>query len=201
MAVDNEIAPIGERAEKSNSILQSTEQHNSQQYDEEGHDGKMSNERPTPGRLGLYLWKFEQRLLQYNLEARGLERVHASERMKKLSWLSYLQAALLWVSMNLAANNMTLGMLGPATYGLSFRDSSLCAVFGAFVGALIAAWMATWGPVSGIRTMVLRLSGYATFKQLDSDCLLGIRTLCNGLVAKQNRRHFEPDSDDRLLFD
>ena len=157
MAAENEIAPIGERVEKSNSILQSTEQpFNSQHYDEEGHGGKMSNERPTPGRLGLYLGKFEQRLLQYNLEARGLERVHASERMKKLSWLSYLQAALLWVSMNLAANNMTLGMLGPATYGLSFRDSSLCAVFGAFVGALIAAWMATWGPVSGIRTMVRR---------------------------------------------
>lgn len=170
MAVENEIAPIGERAEKSDSILQSKGQpFNSRHYDEEGHDGKMSNERPTAGWLGLYLWKFEQRLLQYNLEARGLERVHATERMKKLTWVSYLQAALLWVSMNLAANNMTLGMLGPATYGLSFRDSSLCAVFGAFVGALVAAWMATWGPVSGIRTMVRLLYGYATLQLLGSD--------------------------------
>ena len=117
-------------------------------------DGDTGRKRPAPGRIGFYLEKFEQRLIQFNLEARGLERVHESERITKLSWMSYLQASLLWVSMNLAANNMTLGMLGPATYGLSFRDSALCAVFGALVGALIAAWMATWGPVSGIRTMV-----------------------------------------------
>lgn len=117
-------------------------------------DGENGSYRPAPGRIGFYLGKFEQRLVELNLEARGLERVHESERMKKLSWMSYLQASLLWVSMNLAANNMTLGMLGPATYGLSFRDSALCAVFGALVGASIAAWMATWGPVSGIRTMV-----------------------------------------------
>lgn len=119
------------------------------------HDDKNgSSNRPAPGRVSYYLGKFEQRLVEFNLEARGLERVHETERMKKLTWMSYLQASLLWVSINLAANNITLGMLGPATYGLSFRDSALCAVFGALVGALISAWMATWGPVSGIRTMV-----------------------------------------------
>lgn len=74
--------------------------------------------------------------------------------MSKLTWVSYLQAFLLWVSINLAANNITLGMLGPATYGLSFLDSALCGVFGALVGAIVSSWMATWGPISGIRTMV-----------------------------------------------
>jgi hypothetical protein len=105
-------------------------------------------------RLGSLLWRFEQQLVEYNLEARGIERVGEDERMKRLSWVSYLQAFLLWVSINLAANNITLGMLGPAVYGLSFRDSALCGVFGALVGAIVASWMATWGPVSGIRTMV-----------------------------------------------
>ncbi|KAJ5808680.1 Permease cytosine/purine uracil thiamine allantoin [Penicillium riverlandense] len=104
-------------------------------------------------RLGSLLWRFEQQLVEYNLEARGIERVGEDERMKRLSWVSYLQAFLLWVSINLAANNITLGMLGPAVYGLSFRDSALCGVFGAFVGAIVASWMATWGPISGIRTM------------------------------------------------
>lgn len=74
--------------------------------------------------------------------------------MTRLSWISYVQACLLWVSINLAANNITLGMLGPAVFGLSFRDAALCAVFGALVGSLVASWLATWGPLSGLRTMV-----------------------------------------------
>jgi purine-cytosine permease-like protein len=94
-------------------------------------------------------------LVEYSLEARGIERVQEHERIPKLTWVSYLQVFLLWMSVNLAANNITLGMLGPAVYGLSFLDSALCAVFGALVGATAASWMATWGPISGIRTMVL----------------------------------------------
>jgi hypothetical protein len=105
-------------------------------------------------RIAAYVKRFENQLVEYNLEARGIERVQQHERMKNLSWVSYLQAFLLWVSINLAANNITLGMLGPVVYGLSFLDSALCAVLGALVGALVASWMATWGPISGIRTMV-----------------------------------------------
>lgn len=155
MAPENENPSLGGPTDKLDSRFQTTEQPlEPKQYDDIGHGGDMANGRPTPGRLELYFRKFEQYLVEYNLEARGLERVHESERLKKLSWVSYLQAALLWVSINLAANNITLGMLGPASYGLGFRDASLCAVFGALVGAMIASWMATWGPISGIRTMV-----------------------------------------------
>ncbi|KAH8423267.1 purine-cytosine permease family protein [Aspergillus melleus] len=121
---------------------------------EDGNGAAVANGSHRPSRLARYAKKFEQRLVEYNLEARGIERVREDERMKKLSWVSYLQALLLWVSINLAANNITLGMLGPVVYGLSFLDSALCGVFGAFVGALVASWMATWGPISGIRTMV-----------------------------------------------
>ncbi|KAI2792654.1 hypothetical protein POX_b02694 [Penicillium oxalicum] len=108
---------------------------------------------PAGSRVGSLLKKFEQQLLEYNLEARGIERVAPHERMKRLTWVSYLQAFLLWFSINLAANNITLGMLGPAVYGLSFTDSALCAVFGVIGGSMVSAWVATWGPVSGIRTM------------------------------------------------
>ncbi|OJK03130.1 hypothetical protein ASPACDRAFT_76209 [Aspergillus aculeatus ATCC 16872] len=107
----------------------------------------------APTRLTSYIKRFEQQLVEYNFEARGIERVPENERMTKLTWVAYLQSFLLWVSINLAANNITLGMLGPATYGLSFRDTALCAVFGALLGSIPAAWMATRGPVSGIRTM------------------------------------------------
>ncbi|PLB33298.1 purine-cytosine permease family protein [Aspergillus candidus] len=121
----------------------------------EAHNDQTAGGPHLPPRMAAYVRRVENRLARYNLETRGIQRVQEDERMKKLSWISYSQAFLLWVSINLAPNNITLGMLGPAVYGLSFLDSALCAVLGAFVGSIAAAWMATWGPVSGVRTMVL----------------------------------------------
>lgn len=46
-------------------------------------------------------------------------------------------------------------MLGPAVYYLPFLDASLCAVFGALLGSLPVAYIATFGPLSGNRTMVI----------------------------------------------
>lgn len=107
----------------------------------------------VPKRLAGYMNRFEKQLVEYNIEARGIQRVDERER-HVLTWVTYLQVFLLWVSINLAANNITLGMLGPAVYELGFMDSALCSVFGAVVGSFTAAWSATWGPVSGNRTLV-----------------------------------------------
>lgn len=72
-------------------------------------------------RVGLGLKKFERTMAYYNLEARGIYRVEPSER-HSIKKLGYTQIILFWTSINLAANNITLGMLGPATYALSFTD-------------------------------------------------------------------------------
>lgn len=113
-----------------------------------------SHSPPGPfARLQSYMTRFEAQLVAYNLEARGIARVEVGERIQ-LGWFAYLQVFVLWVSINLAANNIILGMLGPAVYELSFLDASLCAIFGALVGSLPTAWIATWGPVSGNRTLV-----------------------------------------------
>lgn len=96
---------------------------------------------------------FEHTLLKYNIEVRGMARVEPHEK-QRVTWFAYLQVFVLWTSINLAINNVTLGMLGPAVYELSFRDSSICAVTGAILGSIPVAWIATWGPMSGIRTMV-----------------------------------------------
>ncbi|KAJ5287730.1 Permease cytosine/purine uracil thiamine allantoin [Penicillium angulare] len=162
MTPDNEIATVEVRTEKDIQSQQHKQQLDSNigsSSDKNVHDAPFpvdttaGRRNPVGSRVGSLLRAFEQQLVEYNLEARGIERVGADERMKRLSWVSYLQAFLLWVSINLAANNITLGMLGPAVYGLSFKDSALCAVFGVFTGSLVASWMATWGPISGIRTM------------------------------------------------
>ncbi|KAF2013930.1 hypothetical protein BU24DRAFT_350216 [Aaosphaeria arxii CBS 175.79] len=99
-------------------------------------------------------WKrFERQLIAYNMEARGIQRVEPDER-HDLRSLGYKQIAVMWFSINLAANNITLGMLGPAVFGLGFLDSCMCAVFGMFVGCLPVAYIATFGPISGNRTMI-----------------------------------------------
>ncbi|KAL2819362.1 permease for cytosine/purines, uracil, thiamine, allantoin-domain-containing protein [Aspergillus cavernicola] len=123
-------------------------------HNDEGITSSREMRAPAaPRKLASCLKKVENQLVEYSLEARGIERVQEHERIPKLTWISYLQVFLLWMSVNLAANNITLGMLGPAVYGLSFMDSALCAVFGALVGSISSSWMATWGPISGIRTM------------------------------------------------
>ncbi|KAJ5888220.1 Nucleoside transporter [Penicillium taxi] len=157
MASDNEVATAAVRSSKDEITPSQPEPATGEQnfktersysVDETAHQ-----RNPIGTRVGSLLRAFEKQLVEYNLEARGIERVAVDERMKRLSWVSYSQAFLLWVSINLAANNITLGMLGPAVYGLSFLDSALCAALGCLTGGVVAAWMATWGPLSGIRTM------------------------------------------------
>ena len=88
-----------------------------------------------------------------NLEIRGIQRVLPDERYQHGD-RGYMQIAMFWFSINLTSNNLALGLLGPLAYGLSFVDSALCAVFGALLGSAGAAYMSTWGPPSGNRTMV-----------------------------------------------
>lgn len=105
------------------------------------------------GKIQLRWNNFEKQLVAYNLEARGIQRVEPDER-HDLHLLGYKQIAMMWFSINLAANNITLGMLGPAVFHLGFLDSCMCAVFGMLIGCLPVAYIATFGPRSGNRTMI-----------------------------------------------
>ena len=111
-----------------------------------------TNQAKAPANVDQPSWleKLERRA---GLEARGIQRVELHER-HSLTRSSYAQIALLWISINLCANNVALGLLGPSIFALSFRDSALCAVFGALLGSIPTAYIATWGPISGNRTMV-----------------------------------------------
>lgn len=89
------------------------------------------------------------------LEARGIERVPPSERHANVGTSNYMQMTLLWFSTNITANNIAVGMLGPLDYSLGFTDAALCATFGAVLGAIGVAYISTFGPASGNRTMVI----------------------------------------------
>jgi hypothetical protein len=115
------------------------------------------DDRTDTGKLSgiqRYMKHIEHVLLRYNVEARGIQRVLPAQR-HTTDHLGFAQICMLWVSINLTANNTTLGMLGPTVFSLPFLDSCLCAVFGMFVGCLPVAYIATFGPRSGNRTMVL----------------------------------------------
>ncbi|KAI1831690.1 hypothetical protein DTO006G1_4373 [Penicillium roqueforti] len=154
MASGNEITTLAVHSNKEDLTKFAPESPGVVNNDEALYPETTTNRRnPVGSRLGSIIRAFENQLVEYNLEARGIERVAVDERMKRNTWMSYLQVFLLWISINLAPNNITLGMLGPAVYGLNFLDSALCAVFGSLVGSIVSSWMATWGPVSGIRTL------------------------------------------------
>lgn len=91
----------------------------------------------------------------YLVEARGISRVLPADT-QPLTWQSYAQAFVLWFSINLAAVNVTLGMLAPVVFGLGFTDAALCAVLGSALGSCAVAYTATWGAKGGVRTMVCR---------------------------------------------
>lgn len=93
---------------------------------------------------------FRRRMLEPN----AIQRIQSTDRHSR-THLGLTQIIILWFSINLAANNTTLGMLGPTVFSLPFLDASLCAVLGMLVGSLPVAYVATFGPRAGIRTMVL----------------------------------------------
>jgi hypothetical protein len=87
------------------------------------------------------------------LEARGIHRVKSNEQTAKTT-LTFTQIVVLWISINTAAQNITLGSIGQSVFGLGFVDAALCSVLGAVLGCIPVAYVATWGARSGNRTLV-----------------------------------------------
>jgi hypothetical protein len=136
-----------------------TQTHPSEEFSS-SEDGKHAASPSIPASSGGFFAQLNEKITSIKyLEKRGIERVPEDQR-HDISASGYLQMTLLWFSTNLTANNIAVGMLGPLSYDLGFTDSALCAAFGAVVGAGGAAYMSTFGPASGNRTMVSsRLTG------------------------------------------
>ena len=111
-----------------------------------------SNESDSTSLSTFARWNAKIEFLA-GLESRGIARVVLSER-REPSTFEYWQMALQWLSTNVTANNLAVGLLGPLVYKLSSLDPALCSVFGALLGSMGTAYISTWGPRSGHRTMV-----------------------------------------------
>jgi hypothetical protein len=124
---------------------------------------EQEQEQPQPvaSPKGYFRQIFESKWV----ELRGIQRV-TPEEQEAHGKPNYSQILLLWISANLTANNIALGFLGPIVYGLSFTDAALCATFGGLIGSAGTGFMAMWGPVSGLRTMVRLVSGAEASRML-----------------------------------
>lgn len=96
-----------------------------------------------------------ERLL--GVEARGIERVPESERPAKASLADFVQIMLIWFSANLTLNNLALGLLGPLVFYVGLKDAMWLGTFGSIAGSLGTAYISTFGPLSGNRTLVWRI--------------------------------------------
>ncbi|KAL9114630.1 MAG: hypothetical protein Q9227_001308 [Pyrenula ochraceoflavens] len=110
---------------------------------------------PTPdllkGRLGR--WNAAVEGLS-GLEARGIKRVLPEEKHAG-GIHRYMQIFALWGGMNLAALNITTGLLGPLVFELGWVDSVCIVIFANGLSACGAAYMATFGPESGNRSLIV----------------------------------------------
>ncbi|OQU98517.1 hypothetical protein CLAIMM_04291 [Cladophialophora immunda] len=89
------------------------------------------------------------------VEARGIERVPESERPERATFGDFVQIILIWFSANLTANNMALGLLGPLVFELGLTEGMLIGAFGTIAGSIGTAYISTFGPLSGNRTLVV----------------------------------------------
>lgn len=121
-------------------------------------DDAASLEDSTLSETKLSLWTRRVEKVT-GVEARGIHRVMDDEQTSK-STLSALQIVLMWFSINTAAQNITLAMIGQSIFELGFVDAALCSVFGGIAGSIPVAYIATWGPISGNRTLVSLVRDY-----------------------------------------
>lgn len=118
---------------------------------------ELAPDRVIASRFGI-LGPLLSRLFASGIEARGVERVPESQRVSKNVWNNLL----MWWSVNAVLTTIPIGVLAQSVYTLSFGNAVatiLC--FGA-LGGIATAFIATLGPITGLRTMIITRfsSGY-----------------------------------------
>ncbi|KAJ4482010.1 permease for cytosine/purines uracil thiamine allantoin [Lentinula aciculospora] len=155
--------------------------------------GERTVNQKAAERFGIFA-PIMEKLFDYGVEARGVERVLENERDPKLLWNNLF----MWWSVNCVLTTVPIGALAQAFFTLSFGNA--CATifcFGA-LGAAFTSGIATLGPKTGLRTMVIaRFSSgyiggiiYSIFNILTQ---LGFATTCV-ILGGQSLAAVRPDT-------
>nr|XP_031864356.1 uncharacterized protein CI109_000269 [Kwoniella shandongensis]KAA5531428.1 hypothetical protein CI109_000269 [Kwoniella shandongensis] len=97
------------------------------------------------------VFRFFARMFDMGVEARGIERVPEDERDGKHT----IGLLLLWWSVNMVVSTVPIGLLAQAYFTLTFQMATTAIVVFTAIGAGCSAFIATLGPKTGLRTMVI----------------------------------------------
>ncbi|KAF4120910.1 Purine-cytosine permease or related protein [Geosmithia morbida] len=111
------------------------------------------------------------------VEAKGIEPLPAQERKSTRFWNIFT----IWCSMNMNILGVLFGLLGPSTYGLGLRDSSLVILFFSFLSSVAPAYLATFGPKTGMRQMIQARFSFGRYL-VSVPVLLNLATLTGFMV-------------------
>ncbi|KAA8650510.1 hypothetical protein EYZ11_003289 [Aspergillus tanneri] len=86
-----------------------------------------------------------------NIEQRGIERVPENEQTDT----SYFNISSMWLAANMVVSSFAIGVLGKSIFGLGFVDAILVDLFFNLLGIMTVCFFSCFGPVFGLRQMVL----------------------------------------------
>ncbi|KAJ6508498.1 permease for cytosine/purines, uracil, thiamine, allantoin-domain-containing protein [Mycena sanguinolenta] len=107
---------------------------------------------------GSVMGGFMARLFASGVEARGVERVPEDQRETKNMWNNLL----MWWSVNTVLTTLPIGVLAQQFFFLSFPHAVATIICFSALGATLTSTIATLGPKTGLRTMIITRfsSGY-----------------------------------------
>ncbi|EAU81390.1 purine-cytosine permease [Coprinopsis cinerea okayama7 len=122
----------------------------------EGQEEKVVREKsPSPTvesvPSAVYSDKWTKRLLKFGVEDRGIQPVPEERRTDT----QFFKVFFIWFSWNINILTFSAGTLGPVVFGLSLRDTCLIILFFSMFFCIFPAYVCTWGPKLGMRTMVI----------------------------------------------
>ncbi|KAF2090441.1 purine-cytosine permease [Saccharata proteae CBS 121410] len=94
-----------------------------------------------------------------NIEQRGIERVPENERTDT----SYANIGTMWLSANMVVSSFAIGVLGKSLFYLGAADAMLVVLFFNLIGIMPVCYFSTFGPVFGLRQMVLSRFWYGWY--------------------------------------
>lgn len=109
-----------------------------------------NDDSPPTSKWSRHRETIEEILLKGRVEAKGIHPVPLEDRAETRYWNIFT----VWFSMNTNILGVLFGLLGPMLFGLGLRDSFLVILFFCLLSTCAPAYLATWGPKTGMRQMI-----------------------------------------------
>jgi hypothetical protein len=127
------------------------------------HDGGDDGLRAATSEGKLGYWGIKMEAI-WGVETRGIKRVMTHEKNMPRPLHDYFHMFSLWFSINSQAVNIIIGLLGLLVYDLGWVDCVCIVIFANGLASCGIAYLATFGPESGNRTIVCFLMYHCFYK-------------------------------------